>query len=430
MIELTMLTRRTMCLFLLLSSSILLSGVVEAKPIRWKRVSSSAEVASLTKEHEFVECFYLLPDEFEALRDKTWVLGVQISAECELDETACEIIGSLPKIEILALPGRVWAKGDNPYARLLRIGTLQSLILDGSGIESIEPLRAIADLGQLRLLSLLHVDGAFTKDLLDIVSKLHISTLALTPGPDCDESSVKKISECKTLNTLELDGFSVTDDVVYWFTSNLKLLSLKLSDTRLTGVGRLAKNLAELQHLGFHDCSDLGGAAVGELKGLSCLSSLALSGCKKVDAKSLLAVSKCLGLRCLDLTSSNCDDELLALLAKLPVLEKVELAYCKSVSVEGLASLQKSETIKCLSLKGCTAFKLRELQILLSFHNLTELNLSGLEAVDAKLVASLSKMGELKTLILQNCRGVSKETIANTRAARPDLTIETLIDEE
>jgi len=413
-----------------LAMLLMAANAAEAKDPVWSEVSTKDALAKLGKETEFVECSDLTASAFEPLSKMTWLRGICIAAECELDESVLDVINALPKVETIKLPGRVWAKEDSLYGRLFRSRTLRHLYLDGSSFESLDSFRAIADLKHLATLSLWRVTGAGTDDMLAIISKLPLTTLSITPWADTSEDGVRSLSACTTLQHLDMEGFWVTDKLVQWFVSNTKLSSLTLSDARVTRIAGQAERLADLERLGFGSCSDLTQAAVTELKKLPCLSYLTLNNCKNLDGKALLTVSECLGLKYVDLTSSSCNDDLLKALVAMPVLEELRIAFCKDISARGLAALRESETLKRLSLAGCSSLSQEDLGVLTTFPGLIELDLSSLNAVTGDVVKKLAMAQSLKKIVLRNCPKVEGGAIKAIRVSRPNLVIEHSMDSE
>ncbi|MCA8958404.1 MAG: hypothetical protein KDC87_20165 [Planctomycetes bacterium] len=230
-------------------------------------------------------------------------------------------------------------------------------------------------------------------------------------GSGPTEDALANLASLPKLRELALTWQRKLGDVGVRHLGSLRILeSLTLSGTEVDrdGVGALARQLPQLRSLEFRILPKLGDDSLRQLAKMHWLRRLSLDGCGGVTAEGLRALGSLRQLQELRLAELNpnrsngpnpIDDTLLATLAKLTDLQKLEIPRAR-LSKRAVATLCTFPALRGLDLSGCKDIDDDAVRCLLEALPLQSLRLSG-TSVTPSVIADLCRETTLTSLELR-----------------------------
>ncbi|XP_030474503.2 F-box/LRR-repeat protein 3 [Syzygium oleosum] len=309
-------------------------------------------------------------------------------------------IGSLPKLEVLALVG--------------------CSLIDNTGLQFLGngcPL--------LRVIDMSRCNGISSSGLVSVV-KGHENLVQLNASyslTECSSSLLHCFKDLKNLKAIKIDGARVSDSAFKALSNCTSLVEIGLGKcigaTNL-GLMRLVSGFVNLRVLDLTCCHSITDAAIFAISD-SCrnLTCLKLESCNMITEKSLYYLgSFCLLLEELDLTDcGGINDTGLEYLSNCLELSCLKLALCPTISDKGLGHIaSKCRKICEIDLYRCTGIGDDALAALSSgFKKLRRLNLSYCPDVTdrgMKYLGQLEELWDLEMRGLVNVTGVGLTALA------------------
>ncbi len=254
--------------------------------------------------------------------------------------------------------------------------------------------------------------------------RFEVYSLRFGSGITLGPKDLKAIGKLGTLLAMDAPACGITDEGLGHIVQNSKLMELRINGNPVTDAG--LKHLAplrSLQMLWLEDCK-ITDAGLTYLTGRASLNGLNLENTRVTDnAADFLA--RMPGLRILDLENTGVTDAAVKRLSALPNLEVLYLNATR-ITDESLAILAGHRTLKVLQVDD-TRVSDRGLLNLPQIPRLESLSLNGTDVTDAGIIATVTRLLELKGLRLENTkltnRGlIALEDLPNLRNLRIDET--------
>lgn len=244
---------------------------------------------------------------------------------------------------------------------------------------------------------------------------------------ECDLSAVtvndklmKKVGVLKRLEQLSLSHSKVTDNGLQYIVG-MPLVKLDLSGTSVTdrGLDYIAKvpTLYRLD-LSVTKITDEGLKKLAPLKKLSII---VLSGTAVTDA-GVAYLQQCKNLDRIYVGSTKVSNDFLKCVGPM----KLFAVYCENTAItgDGIKKYLKNTKLRKMSLEHCDIADEDVPAIIAAAPELQFLNVGSTKISDAGLIA-LARMLTLKSIRVENCRGITETGLKRFAQVRPDCKVET-----
>ncbi len=281
-----------------------------------------------------------------------------------------------------------------------RLNCLEHLKLEWMAISG-SALKQLCNMPKLKVLDLSDTALEFTEEDADVFTNLKSVEQLFLRQTEGDEKAVEKISALPNLNTLDIEGYEITERAMKSLSTAPGLRCLRLGDPSIAEI----RSWKEWQHRLKRPLPDvlpqpaqIGKTELHHLANMVGLRQLSIIE-TRIAADGMEALSKLPHLVELDLSSSEIESPGFEYIDRLQKLSKLSLANTK-FGDQDAAWLPRLKHLRSLNIAGTDVTKEGIKHIALTA-SLEELNLSGLE-LDHSILNKLSELKQLSELELND----------------------------